>query len=122
MYYSTKRQQFLIDQGYAFKVVTELKGIDEFPGLIFSSQREQLELLATVLQANETEADEESIDIADDIESYADTTKKSSSLKHLSGADDMAYIEYNRKINIAATQSSLAKKPRHALLKEWFNS
>jgi DNA excision repair protein ERCC-3 len=24
MYYSTKRQQFLIDQGYAFKVITNL--------------------------------------------------------------------------------------------------
>jgi ERCC3/RAD25/XPB C-terminal helicase len=24
MYYSTKRQQFLIDQGYSFKVITNL--------------------------------------------------------------------------------------------------
>lgn len=32
MYYSTKRQQFLIDQGYSFKVITELRGMEEMPG------------------------------------------------------------------------------------------
>ena len=30
MYYSTKRQQFLIDQGYSFKVITNL--LDNLPG------------------------------------------------------------------------------------------
>eukprot|EP00966_Prymnesium_polylepis_P259987 6005689-Prymnesium_polylepis.1 len=29
MYYSTKRQQFLVDQGYAFKVITNLAGMDD---------------------------------------------------------------------------------------------
>ena len=28
MYYSTKRQQFLIDQGYSFKVITHLDGLE----------------------------------------------------------------------------------------------
>ena len=46
MYYSTKRQQFLVDQGYAFKVLTGL-GLDD--QLHFSKRDEQLELLTKVL-------------------------------------------------------------------------
>lgn len=33
MYYSTKRQQFLIDQGYSFKIITNLL---DAAGLIFA--------------------------------------------------------------------------------------
>lgn len=36
MYYSTKRQQFLIDQGYSFKVITELRGMEEMPSIYYS--------------------------------------------------------------------------------------
>ena len=35
MYYSTKRQQFLIDQGYSFKVITNL--LDATGALLFSA-------------------------------------------------------------------------------------
>ncbi|KAJ3370324.1 hypothetical protein GGF31_004154 [Allomyces arbusculus] len=52
MYYSNKRQQFLVDQGYAFKVITKLPGIEETADLSFTTQREQQELLATVLAAD----------------------------------------------------------------------
>ena len=47
MFYSTKRQQFLVDQGYAFKVITNLvpEGQDD---LLYSSQRDQLDLLREV--------------------------------------------------------------------------
>ena len=31
MYYSTKRQQFLIDQGYSFKIITNLLDAAGFP-------------------------------------------------------------------------------------------
>ena len=41
MYYATKRQRFLVDQGYAFKVITHLQGIDSLPGLAFPTRREQ---------------------------------------------------------------------------------
>jgi DNA excision repair protein ERCC-3 len=53
MYYSTKRQQFLIDQGYAFKVITNLEGIDSDPTLVFKTKNEQLDLLKSVLLTNE---------------------------------------------------------------------
>ena len=57
MFYSTKRQQFLIDQGYAFKVITHLDGLDDLPGLVYKSRDEQIELLSSVLLANESEAE-----------------------------------------------------------------
>lgn len=57
MYYSTKRQAFLVDQGYAFKVITHLKGMENLPNLAFTSQQERNELLQEVLLQNEDAAD-----------------------------------------------------------------
>ena len=53
MYYSSKRQAFLVDQGYAFKVITHLQGIEDLPGLAFSSPAERRELLQNVMLQNE---------------------------------------------------------------------
>ena len=58
MYYSTKRQQFLIDQGYAFKVITNLEGMDSDPNLVFRTHQEQMDLLKGVLLANEVKRKE----------------------------------------------------------------
>lgn len=52
MWYSTKRQGFLIDQGYAFKVITELHGLDQLPNLVFPTKKEQISLLEEVLNAS----------------------------------------------------------------------
>ena len=49
MYYSSKRQGFLIDQGYAFKVITELHGIDKMDGLLFANKNDQIGLLEEIL-------------------------------------------------------------------------
>lgn len=114
MYYSSKRQQFLIDQGYAFKVITELKGLEDVPGLIFSTQREQLELLATVLQTNESEGEDENIEVADDIENISRVT---TSLKAISGGNEMTYSEGQRRPPLP-----VSKKPRHTLMREWFKT
>jgi len=57
MYYSTKRQQFLVDQGYSFKIVTNLlAGVEN---LQLSTQAEQHALLARVVAASTEEAGEE---------------------------------------------------------------
>ncbi|CAM6031996.1 unnamed protein product, partial [Sphagnum compactum] len=53
MYYSTKRQQFLIDQGYTFKVITSLDGMNSASGLVYSTQKEQSELLKSIMVASE---------------------------------------------------------------------
>merc|ERR1711881_58596 len=45
MHYSAKRQAFLVDQGYAFKVITHLSGMEQLPDLAYASARERRELL-----------------------------------------------------------------------------
>jgi DNA excision repair protein ERCC-3 len=57
MYYSSKRQGFLIDQGYAFKVITELHGIDKMDNLVFPTRGEQISLLEDVLAQTADKAD-----------------------------------------------------------------
>ena len=111
MYYSSKRQAFLVDQGYAFKVITHLQGIENLPGLAYATPAERRELLQEVMLQNETSADVEKVD--DDLFSARSggTRGKSSSiakkgakrtagmLSDLSGGQDMAYIEYNKSRN-----------------------
>lgn len=112
MYYSSKRQQFLIDQGYQFQVITDLKGMHELPDLVYSSHKEQLELLRSVLMASEADADEEVINVADDIEGST-YSRRAGSISSLTGASDMAYMEYNKPV----TSSSSRSKPRHELFR-----
>lgn len=45
------------DQGYAFKVITELKGLDTLDGLVYPSRAEQLELLQAVLLAQDKDGE-----------------------------------------------------------------
>ncbi|MCJ1461215.1 transcription factor TFIIH complex ERCC-3 subunit [Mycoblastus sanguinarius] len=112
MYYSSKRQAFLVDQGYAFKVITHLQGIENLPGLAYASPAERRELLQEVMLQNETSADVEKID--DDLFSARSGGTKGKSggiagkkrakrtagmLSDLSGGQDMAYIEYNKSRN-----------------------
>ncbi|KAL8901774.1 MAG: hypothetical protein Q9207_005032 [Kuettlingeria erythrocarpa] len=109
MYYSSKRQAFLVDQGYAFKVITHLQGIEQLPGLAYASPAERRELLQEVMLQNETSADVEKID--DDLFSARSSGVRSGGpnkkgakrtagmLSELSGGQDMAYIEYNRSRN-----------------------
>merc|ERR1712066_74576 len=54
MYYSTKRQRFLVSQGYSYKIITELVRTKE-KGLLFSSSQDQNKLLRSlsyVMQKN----------------------------------------------------------------------
>ncbi|MCJ1278956.1 transcription factor TFIIH complex ERCC-3 subunit [Puttea exsequens] len=111
MYYSSKRQAFLVDQGYAFKVITHLQGIENLPNLAYASPAERRELLQEVMLQNETSADVEKID--DDMFSARSgqtrggrglvknkgVKRNAGMLSDLSGGQDMAYIEYNKSRN-----------------------
>jgi DNA excision repair protein ERCC-3 len=103
MYYSSKRQAFLVDQGYSFRVVTMLQGIENLPSLAYSTPAERRELLQEVMLQNETSADVERID--DDLFSGRSGGGKrgprrtAGTLSELSGGRDMAYIEYNKSRN-----------------------
>ncbi|CUM46438.1 DNA repair helicase RAD25 [Debaryomyces fabryi] len=113
MYYSTKRQAFLVDQGYAFKVITHLSGMEQLPDLAYSSARERRELLQEVLLKNEDAA---GLEIGDDADTNfipreqrekraklesngSSATRTAGSLAGLAGGEDMAYIEYNKNKN-----------------------
>ncbi|ODV65331.1 DNA repair helicase rad25 [Hyphopichia burtonii NRRL Y-1933] len=109
MYYSTKRQAFLVDQGYAFKVITHLSGMEQLPDLAYSTPRERRELLQQVLLKNEDAAGLEVGDDADTnfipkdkrmkMESSSAASRTAGSLAGLAGGEDMAYIEYSKNKN-----------------------
>ncbi|KAK7044213.1 DNA repair helicase RAD25 [Paramarasmius palmivorus] len=115
MFYSTKRQQFLIDQGYAFKVITKLDGLEKLPELVYRTRDEQIELLQSVLIANENDAELGSDvrggegDLPGSVTSkdfghpgrgrFPQTQRTTGSLTALSGAAHMAYMEQNRSAN-----------------------
>lgn len=104
MYYSSKRQAFLVDQGYAFKVITHLQGIEKLPGLAYESAQERRELLQNVMLQNAQNSDAFAIERETDggmfdrtrydfkggNAKYKRTTGK---LSELAGGEDMAYIE-----------------------------
>jgi DNA excision repair protein ERCC-3 len=105
MYYSSKRQAFLVDQGYAFKVITHLQGIESLPNLAFATPAERRELLQNVMLQGESAMDEEKI--SGDIYSMDGSKLKkkpvarriAGTLADLSGGQDMAYVEQNRNRN-----------------------
>lgn len=88
MYYSTKRQQYLIDQGYTFKVFDDMK-MKNFDGRVFKTKEEQKELLASILLASEKELESEEVD---------ETTITQKSLKSVSNVENVAYVEKKKKV------------------------
>lgn len=104
MYYSSKRQAFLVDQGYAFKVITHLHGIENLQGLAFTTSHDRLELLQDVMLQSEDTANVEKID--GDLFSMGGAGRKkfgarrtAGSLAELSGGQGMAYVEYQKSRN-----------------------
>ncbi|KAL7276162.1 DNA repair helicase RAD25 [Rhizina undulata] len=123
MYYSSKRQAFLVDQGYAFKVITHLQGIENLPGLAYATLQERKELLAEVMLQNSDAgmAENEDFDGARlnwnggfrGNKKSAKYRRMAGSLNELAGGRDMAYIEYNKSRNKelkAKGQSAFFKK------------
>jgi DNA excision repair protein ERCC-3 len=108
MYYSSKRQAFLVDQGYAFKVIPHLVGMNEMKDLAFTTPMERRELLSRVLLASEEKAAVEKIDgdlFSLDRAGASRSNKKKSvkrtagMLADFSGGQNMAYVERNKSKN-----------------------
>ncbi|KAI8815935.1 DNA repair helicase rad25 [Fimicolochytrium jonesii] len=119
VYYAAKRQQFLIDQGYHFKIITRLEGIEGLPDLVYATQQKQIELLNTVLVSNAEDDDTDDDGSSGDergtrrgrggpaapqqhqptSRSFFDTgvsVRRTGTLQSISGGDSMAYIEFSR--------------------------
>ena len=111
MYYSERRQQFLIDQGYAFHVINAATLVDEEP----ISQENELKELARVLLAEVLrtgtwkrfsqfqeeaarieELDEQTLtNLFQTPTQPAATSRVVSSLENLTGGDELVYYEYS---------------------------
>ncbi|KAH7071312.1 TFIIH basal transcription factor complex helicase XPB subunit [Paraphoma chrysanthemicola] len=108
MYYSSKRQAFLVDQGYAFKVITRLEGLENSADLAFATPSDRRELLMDVLLARDEDAKEERIEGDAFGSNYASGKNKkkkngvrraAGTLSELSGGQTMAYMEFNKSRN-----------------------
>ncbi|KAL2110012.1 hypothetical protein VUR80DRAFT_1703 [Thermomyces stellatus] len=118
MHFSHKRQAFLVDQGYAFKVITQLANIEKTPDLAFSTAAERRELLQRIMIDNEKYQEKEEVD---DLWHGKKAGKKKGTVRRaagtlgeLSGGQDMAYVEQNR----AANKGLKKKKPQSAFFKK----
>ncbi|OBZ86517.1 putative DNA repair helicase ercc3 [Choanephora cucurbitarum] len=135
MYYSTKRQQFLIDQGYAFKVITNLEGMENDPNIVFKTHQEQMDLLKAVLLTNDTDLNDEELINVDDVAKITDrkaaaknrtsglVKRQVTTSRTLAGGDNMAYLEYNRNAGGQFTGrgrgNGAPQKEHHQLFKKY---
>nr|XP_003478801.1 TFIIH basal transcription factor complex helicase XPB subunit [Cavia porcellus] len=111
MAYSTKRQRFLVDQGYSFKVITKLAGMEE-EELAFSTKEEQQQLLQKVLAATDLDAEEEVV--AGEFGSRSSqASRRFGTMSSMSGADDTVYMEYH------SSRSKPSTKHVHPLFKRF---
>ncbi|KAE9614123.1 putative DNA helicase chromatin remodeling SNF2 family [Lupinus albus] len=125
MYYSTKRQQFLIDQGYSFKVITSLPPSDEGPSLSYHHLEDQLALLGKVLSAGDDAVGLEQLDEDTDEIALNSARRSQGSMSAMSGAKGMVYMEYSTGRHKGQGQiKSKPKDPakRHQLFKKRFGS
>lgn len=95
MSYSRKRQRFLVNQGYSYKVITKLAGMDEEPDLLYKTREEQGQLLQQVLAASDIDADEERVP-GEGPRVGPTVHRRVGNMSSLSGADDAVYLEFKR--------------------------
>lgn len=112
VYFTSKRQQFLIDQGYSYKVIPSLiengsMSPEENDSLMLSSIEDQINLLAAVLHASEADAADEQLEVADAIDISAQKPafkKRLGSMAALSGATGIKYMEYTAKPTLSSSK------------------
>jgi DNA excision repair protein ERCC-3 len=108
MFYSGKRQAFLVDQGYAFKVITKLQGMESKPDLAFNTPSERREILSEVIIAKDEDLGEENIQGDMFSSKFASkgrgkkgkgARRTGATLSELSGGQGMAYVEQQKSRN-----------------------
>lgn len=96
MSYSRKRQRFLVNQGYSYKVITHLAGIDQDQELFYKTREEQGQLLQQVLAASDADCEEERMAGEGGV-FRPGTSKRAGGLSSMSGADDAVYYEFKKR-------------------------
>lgn len=110
----------MVDQGYSFKVITELTDIQNITDLKFNTKQSQLELLARVLATEDAAGEEEMADgdpfasqqIAKNKKLAA--SRRRGNAQALSGSNDRAYHEYEERRESAKAQ----QKARNPLFRQ----
>lgn len=92
MNYSRKRQRFLVDQGYSYKVITHLSGMDKDQSLFYSTREEQVNLLQHILATSDVDYEEDRVDL-----NNKNAAKRVGGLNSVSGGDDGVYTEQRKK-------------------------
>uniref|UniRef100_A0A6G1SB41 General transcription and DNA repair factor IIH helicase/translocase subunit XPB n=1 Tax=Aceria tosichella TaxID=561515 RepID=A0A6G1SB41_9ACAR len=104
MHFARKRQRFLVNQGYAYKVLTTFDGMDK-EDLMYTSKEEQHQLLQQVMTANDTDAEEEKVNGEPGF-GFGPTSgpgrpsgsgaynRKNVAMSSITGADDNTYMEF----------------------------
>ena len=107
MHFARKRQRFLVNQGYSYKVVTSFESMAK-EELMYQTKEEQHQLLQQVMTANDTDAEEERVAGEPGFGSAGAASggpggqvgrpaaygRKSVAMSSLTGADDNTYLEY----------------------------
>uniref|UniRef100_A0A224YRL5 General transcription and DNA repair factor IIH helicase/translocase subunit XPB n=1 Tax=Rhipicephalus zambeziensis TaxID=60191 RepID=A0A224YRL5_9ACAR len=94
MHYSRKRQRFLVNQGYSYKVITKMEGMDE-EELAYRTKEEQTSLLQQVLAANDADAEEERVAGETGPTGHRiQMSRRAGNMSSMSGADSAVYLEY----------------------------
>lgn len=106
MSFSRKRQRFLVNQGYAYKVITRLPGMEEEAHLCYKNRDEQVLLLQQTLAANDADIDDEEKSVGGS--GGRGMKRQAGSMASMSGADDNIYMENRR----AMSKHPLFKKFR----------
>ena len=81
-----------------------------FPGLVYRTKMEQLDLLNTVLIANDMVEMEVNESDNEELEEFT-FTRQEANMKSVSGADNMAYLEYSSS-KLGQTSSGRMKEKR----------
>jgi len=125
MFYSSKRQAFLVDQGYAFKVITSLHDIEKMKDLVYATAADRRGLLQDVLTDRLKQEEDETVD-KDDLfwapgmgktqKRKATVRRTAGTLGELSGGQDMAYLEQKKSANKGLKKAS--KKDSNAFFKK----
>eukprot|EP00123_Amoebidium_parasiticum_P013147 comp21797_c0_seq1/m.30995 comp21797_c0_seq1/g.30995 ORF comp21797_c0_seq1/g.30995 comp21797_c0_seq1/m.30995 type:complete len:797 (-) comp21797_c0_seq1:477-2867(-) len=109
MYYSAKRQQFLVEQGYTFDVITDVMSGEDTSQLLLGAESEQRDWLTMTIEAMERSASDAKL-LAEDFDPDADlgrrgnVTRTKGNMSAVSGGSGISYIEY--------------KAPRNKLFKD----
>ncbi|KAB0796826.1 hypothetical protein PPYR_10887 [Photinus pyralis] len=112
MNYSRKRQRFLIDQGYSYKVITKLAGMDDEPDLLYKNREDQGQLLQQVLAASDIDCEDERIPGEGGPRGGPGGTRRVGHMGSMSGADDAVYYEFKKSSSSTANKHPLFKKFR----------